>query len=72
MVIYEYDYPDGISMDNVKFRSFVWIVSEILLVCAVALNFLPSELVPYFRIHGLMNSMQHAGTPEFSKSLSVS
>ncbi|CCA75707.1 hypothetical protein PIIN_09697 [Serendipita indica DSM 11827] len=41
MVVYEYDYPGGISMDNVKFRAFVWIVSELFLVIAIALNHLP-------------------------------
>lgn len=43
MVVYEYDFPGDITMDNPNFRAFVWIVSEIFLVCAVALNFLPRE-----------------------------
>jgi len=41
MVVYEYDFPGGIDMDNAKFRAFVWIVSEVFLVVAVALNHLP-------------------------------
>jgi hypothetical protein len=43
MVVYEYGFPGDITMDNPKFRAFVWVVSEIFLVCAVALNFLPRE-----------------------------
>lgn len=43
MVVYEYDFPGGIDMSNVKFRAFVWIVSEIFLIIAIALNHLPRK-----------------------------
>ncbi|KAG9055362.1 hypothetical protein FS842_002427 [Serendipita sp. 407] len=43
MVVYEYDFPGGISMDNVKFRAVVWILSEAFLILAIALNHLPPK-----------------------------
>ncbi|GLB33307.1 putative gamma-aminobutyric acid transporter [Lyophyllum shimeji] len=38
------DFPGGISNDNVKWRAFVWAVSEGLLLLAVAINYLPPRL----------------------------
>jgi hypothetical protein len=51
MVVYEYDYPGGITMNNVKFRAFVWIVSEIFLVFAIALNHLPRKSSLFNSLH---------------------
>ncbi|KAG8722957.1 hypothetical protein FRC09_005393 [Ceratobasidium sp. 395] len=41
---YELDFPGGISDDNIKWRATVWITSEILLLLAVSLNYLPTRL----------------------------
>ncbi|CAE6488713.1 unnamed protein product [Rhizoctonia solani] len=40
---YDLKFPGGISDDNVKWRATVWITSEILLLLAVMLNYLPSK-----------------------------
>lgn len=53
MVVYEYDFPGGISMDNVKFRAFVWIVAEIFLFLAIAINHLPRAYILWVLSHML-------------------
>lgn len=35
------EYPGGIGNDNVKWRALIWAVSEGLLLCAIAINYLP-------------------------------
>ncbi|ELU36156.1 gamma-aminobutyric acid transporter [Rhizoctonia solani AG-1 IA] len=39
--VWGYDFPGGISNDNVKWRALVWAVSEGLFVLAIILNYLP-------------------------------
>ncbi|KAH6915473.1 hypothetical protein BKA70DRAFT_1420426 [Coprinopsis sp. MPI-PUGE-AT-0042] len=41
LAVWEVDYPGGIHADNVKWRALIWIVSEIILGIAVAINYLP-------------------------------
>lgn len=43
LAIYEVDFPGGISMDNIKWRAFIWGLSELLLLLAVAMNYLPCQ-----------------------------
>ncbi|KAF8659526.1 hypothetical protein AX16_001825 [Volvariella volvacea WC 439] len=44
LAVWEIDFPGGITYDNVKWRAFIWAVSEVLLVLAVAINYLPPRL----------------------------
>lgn len=44
LAVWEIDFPGGISNDNVKWRAFIWAVSEGLLILAVAINYLPPRL----------------------------
>ncbi|KAI0092481.1 hypothetical protein BDY19DRAFT_990199 [Irpex rosettiformis] len=41
IAVWEVDYPGGASNDNVKWRALIWVVSEGLLICAIAINYLP-------------------------------
>jgi amino acid transporter len=41
LAVWEVDYPGGIHADNIKWRALIWIVSEIILGIAVAINYLP-------------------------------
>ena len=41
LIVYDVDFPGGLTTDNVKWRAVVWAVSEFFLVVAVALNHLP-------------------------------
>ncbi|KIO21277.1 hypothetical protein M407DRAFT_29106 [Tulasnella calospora MUT 4182] len=43
LAVYEVDFPGGITMDNVKWRAFIWALSEALLIVSVAMNYLPSR-----------------------------
>ncbi|KAG9046874.1 hypothetical protein FS837_003489 [Tulasnella sp. UAMH 9824] len=43
LAVYEIDFPGGITMDNVKWRAFIWAISEGLLIVSVAMNYLPSR-----------------------------
>lgn len=43
LVIYNIDYPGGITNDNVKFRALVWICSEIFLFLAILTNLMPPK-----------------------------
>ncbi|KAG8972303.1 hypothetical protein FRC05_010145 [Tulasnella sp. 425] len=43
LAVFETDFPGGISMDNVKWRAFIWAISEALLIVSVAMNYLPSR-----------------------------
>jgi hypothetical protein len=38
------DFPGGISNDNVKWRAFIWAISEAILVVSVAINYLPPKM----------------------------
>lgn len=44
LVVWEIDFPGGISYDNVRFRALIWALSEIFLVLAVAINYLPPRM----------------------------
>ncbi|KAI0761761.1 hypothetical protein BC629DRAFT_1584115 [Irpex lacteus] len=41
LAVWEVEYPGGIGNDNVKWRALIWAVSEGLLLCAIAINYLP-------------------------------
>ncbi|KDQ14211.1 hypothetical protein BOTBODRAFT_188092 [Botryobasidium botryosum FD-172 SS1] len=41
LTVYDVEFPGGLSNDNVKYRAFIWILSEAFLVVAIALNYLP-------------------------------
>ncbi|KIO26162.1 hypothetical protein M407DRAFT_24594 [Tulasnella calospora MUT 4182] len=43
LVVYEVDFPGGITMDNVKWRAFIWAISEGFLIVAIAMNYLPCK-----------------------------
>lgn len=44
LAIFEVDFPGGISLENVKWRAFVWAISEGLLILAILINYLPPRL----------------------------
>jgi translation initiation factor 5B len=44
LAVWEIDFPGGISNDNIKWRAFIWAISEGLLFVAVAINYLPPRL----------------------------
>ena len=41
LAVWEVDYPGGVGNDNIKWRTLIWIISEGVLLCAVAINYLP-------------------------------
>ncbi|KZS94122.1 amino acid transporter [Sistotremastrum niveocremeum HHB9708] len=41
LAVYEVDFPGGIDNSNIKWRAFIWAVSEVLLVISIAINYLP-------------------------------
>ncbi|KAK0231376.1 hypothetical protein IW262DRAFT_1478609 [Armillaria fumosa] len=42
--VWEVDFPGGASNDNVKWRAFIWALSEAMLLVAIAINYLPPKL----------------------------
>ena len=47
--VFEVEFPGGtFSNDNIRWRAFIWALSEVLLVLAIAINYLPPRL--YFAI----------------------
>lgn len=42
--VWEVDFPGGASNDNVKWRTFIWALSEAMLLLAIAINYLPPKL----------------------------
>ncbi|KDQ12509.1 hypothetical protein BOTBODRAFT_417470 [Botryobasidium botryosum FD-172 SS1] len=44
--VFDLDFPGGISGDNVKWRALLWIVSELFLIVATALVYLPPRWYP--------------------------
>ncbi|KXN84214.1 Eukaryotic translation initiation factor 5B [Leucoagaricus sp. SymC.cos] len=44
LAIFEVDFPGGIDIDNIKWRAFVWAISEGLLIFAILINYLPPRL----------------------------
>ena len=43
LAVWEIDFPGGTGNDNVKWRAFVWGVSEVMLVLSIAINYLPPK-----------------------------
>ncbi|KAG9317065.1 hypothetical protein JVU11DRAFT_1252 [Chiua virens] len=41
LAVWEIDFPGGIDNTNIKWRAFVWILSELILLISVAINYLP-------------------------------
>jgi translation initiation factor 5B len=41
LAIWEINFPGGVGNDNIKWRSFIWAVSEAILVVSIAINYLP-------------------------------
>lgn len=41
LAVWEVDYPGGVGNDNIKWRALIWAVSEAVLLCSVAINYLP-------------------------------
>jgi translation initiation factor 5B len=44
LAVWEIDFPGGISIDNIKWRVFIWAISEGLFILAIAINYLPPRL----------------------------
>ncbi|KAG6845831.1 hypothetical protein H0H87_002519 [Tephrocybe sp. NHM501043] len=44
LAVWEIDFPGGISNDNIKWRAFIWALSEAILLVSVAINYLPPRL----------------------------
>ncbi|CAK5284355.1 unnamed protein product [Mycena citricolor] len=43
LAVWEVEFPGGTFNDNIKWRAFVWAISEALLVISVAINYLPPK-----------------------------
>jgi translation initiation factor 5B len=41
LAVWEVNFPGGTGNDNIKWRAFVWAVSELMLVVSIAINYLP-------------------------------
>lgn len=46
LAVYNVNFPGGIDNDNIKWRAFIWALSEALLVLSIAMNYLPCSSVP--------------------------
>ncbi|KAF9449567.1 hypothetical protein P691DRAFT_774614 [Macrolepiota fuliginosa MF-IS2] len=44
LAVWEVDFPGGITLESVKWRAFVWAISEGLLILAILINYLPPRL----------------------------
>jgi amino acid transporter len=44
LAVWGVNFPGGISIDNIKWRAFVWAVSEAMLLLSIAINYLPPRL----------------------------
>ena len=42
--VWEVDFPGGANNENVKWRVLIWVISEAILILAVAINYLPPRL----------------------------
>ena len=45
--VWEIDFPGGARNDNVKWRALIWIISEGILVLAIAINYLPPRMYSF-------------------------
>jgi translation initiation factor 5B len=43
LAVWEIDFPGGTGNDNVKWRAFIWGVSEVMLFLSIAINYLPPK-----------------------------
>lgn len=43
LAIWEVDFPGGVGNDNIKWRALIWAVSEGVLFCSIAINYLPPK-----------------------------
>ncbi|KAI9448435.1 amino acid transporter [Lactarius indigo] len=43
LAVWEIDFPGGIGNENVKWRAFVWAISETMLLLSIATNYLPTK-----------------------------
>jgi hypothetical protein len=43
LVVWEVDFPGGLTTDNIKFRALTWALSEGILLVSVAINYLPRK-----------------------------
>ncbi|KAF8418774.1 amino acid/polyamine transporter I [Boletus edulis BED1] len=41
LAVWEIDFPGGVDNSNIKWRAFIWILSELMLLVSVAMNYLP-------------------------------
>ena len=41
LAVWEVYFPGGVGNDNIKWRALIWVVSEGVLMCAIAINYLP-------------------------------
>jgi translation initiation factor 5B len=44
LAVWEIDFPGGVDNNNIKWRAFIWILSELMLLVSVAINYLPPKL----------------------------
>lgn len=44
LAVWDVDYPGGVGNDNIKWRALIWVISEGLLLLAVAINYLPPRV----------------------------
>lgn len=46
LAVYNINFPGGIDNSNVKWRAFIWALSEALLMVSIAMNYLPRSSSP--------------------------
>ncbi|PAV20578.1 amino acid transporter [Pyrrhoderma noxium] len=44
LAVFEVEFPGGTFNDNIKWRAFIWAISEALLVISIAINYLPPRV----------------------------
>lgn len=55
LALWEIDFPGGIDPGNIKWRAVIWAISEVLLLSAVGINYLPPRLYSrVFRLSALL------------------
>jgi hypothetical protein len=59
LVVWDVDFPGGITATNVNFRALTWAVSEGILLLVIALNYLPRE----WTVHQLEVTPSHSSLP---------
>lgn len=50
LAVYEVNFPGGIDNNNVKWRAFIWILSEAFFFTGIAVNYLPRMLTTTYLI----------------------